>query len=116
VIATGIFNLFGNSSNKLKRNRAQEGDPSFFQAISDRILQRNPSKNLTKSFNQYNRETLDTYAQSPLNNLDNIREISRFLTRVSMPYKLMLQYYASMYEYRYNIIPLTDLTKSMSNK
>ena len=33
-----------------------------------------------------------------------------------MPYKLMLQYYASMYEYRYNITPLTDLTKSMSNK
>ena len=33
-----------------------------------------------------------------------------------MPYKLMLQYYASMYEYRYNITPLTDLTKGMSNK
>ena len=33
-----------------------------------------------------------------------------------MPYKLMLQYYSSMYEYRYNITPLTDLTKSMSNK
>lgn len=33
-----------------------------------------------------------------------------------MPYKLMLQYYASMYEYRYNITPLTDLTKSMSSK
>lgn len=33
-----------------------------------------------------------------------------------MPYKLMLQYYASMYEYKYNITPTADLTKSMSNK
>lgn len=33
-----------------------------------------------------------------------------------MPYKLMLQYYASMYEYRYNLTPLSDLTKGMSGK
>ena len=115
MITTGIFSFIG-SNNKLKRNRAQEADRSFFQSISDRILQRNPSKTLTKSFVQYTRESLDTYAQSPYNNIDNIREISRFLTRVSMPYKLMLQYYASMYEYKYNITPLTDLTKGMSNK
>ena len=33
-----------------------------------------------------------------------------------MVYKLMLQYYASMYEYRYNITPLSDLTKGMTGK
>lgn len=115
MITTGIFNFIG-GNNKLKRSRAQEADTSFFQSISDRILQRNPSKTFTKSFVQYTRESLDTYAQSPLNNIDNIREISRFLTRVSMVYKLMLQYYASMYEYRYNITPLSDLTKGMTGK
>lgn len=33
-----------------------------------------------------------------------------------MPYKLLLQYMASMYEYKYNVVPISDITKPMSNK
>lgn len=32
-----------------------------------------------------------------------------------MPYKLLLQYYASMYEYRYNITPISDYSKAFKS-
>ena len=88
----------------LKRTQAQK---ISFAKIQE-ILQRNVSKTLSKTYTQYNRETLDTYAQSPLNNIDNIREISRYLTRVSMLYKQMISYFSTMPLYTYNITPMFD--------
>lgn len=99
-----------------KRERAQKITEAYFQRLSDEgILTRSPRSNVSKTFVQYTREELDSYTESPLNNIDNIREISRFLTRVSMPYKLLLQYYASMYEYRYNITPISDYSKAFKS-
>lgn len=92
------------------RKRAQK--ISF--AKLNELLQRNVSKNLSKSYTQYTRDLLDTYAQSPLNNIDSIREVSKFLTRVSMLYKLMLQYYSTMPLYTYNITPLSGYVKDFN--
>ena len=88
----------------LSREKSQK---ISFQKIQE-ILQRNVAKTVSKTYVQYNRETLDTYAQSPLNNIDNIREVSRFLTRVSMLYKQMISYFSTMPLYTYNITPLFD--------
>ena len=88
----------------LKRSQAQK---ISFAKIQE-LLQRNVAKTVSKTYTQYNRETLDTYAQSPLNNIDNIREVSRFLTRVSMLYKQMISYFSTMPLYTYNITPMFD--------
>ena len=88
----------------LKRSQAQK---ISFAKIQE-LLQRNVAKTVSKTYTQYNRETLDTYAQSPLNNIDNIREVSRFLTRVSMLYKQMISYFSTMPLYTYNIPPIFD--------
>lgn len=87
-----------------KRDRAQK---ISFEKIKE-LLQRNVTKTVSKTYTQYTRELLDTYAQSPLNNIDNLREISRFLTRVSMLYKQMISYFSTMPLYTYNITPLSD--------
>ena len=88
----------------LSRDRAQK---ISFAKIQE-LLQRNVAKTISKTYTQYNRETLDTYAQSPLNNIDNIREVSRFLTRVSMLYKQMISYFSTMPLYTYTITPLFE--------
>lgn len=88
----------------LSRDRAQKVSYAKIQEL----LQRNVAKTVSKTYIQYNRETLDTYAQSPLNNIDNIREVSRFLTRVSMLYKQMISYFSTMPLYTYNITPMFD--------
>lgn len=94
----------------LLRNRAQKISFAKFQEL----LQRNVNKTISKSYTQYTRDLLDQYAQSPLNNIDNIREVSRFLTRVSMLYKQMISYFSTMPLYTYNITPLADYTKDFN--
>lgn len=90
----------------LKRERAQK---ISFAKIQE-ILQRNVSKTISKSFTQYDYARLEQYAQSPLNNLDNIREVSRYLTRVSMLYQQMILYFSTMPLYTYNITPTSEIT------
>lgn len=92
-----------------KRERAQKVN---FAQIQE-IIQRNVSKTPNKSYTKYTRDLLDSYAANPLGNLDNIREVSRFLTRVSMVYKHMIEYFSTMPLYNYNITPIQDFTKDL---
>lgn len=101
-----IISNSGEPDYTLKRDRAQTVN---FDKIEE-ILQRNVSKTISKTYTQYTRDLLDTYAQSPLTNIDNIREVSRFLTRVSMLYKQMISYFSTMPLYTYNITPLSNYT------
>ena len=95
------------------RERAQKISFAKFQEL----LQRNVGKSFTKTFTTYTKELLRNYIQSPNNNQDNIREISRFLCRYSMLYKKLLMYYPSMPLFYYNITQLNDFTKIIdSNK
>lgn len=68
-----------------------------------RIMMQNVSKTTTKTFVQYTKERLQTYIKNPFTNLDNIRDVSNFLYRVSHNYKKIIEYYALMPLYSYNI-------------
>ena len=48
-----------------------------------RILQQNISKGTSKTYTQYTKEKLQSYIKSPLANIDNLRDISAFLYRIS---------------------------------
>lgn len=93
-----------------KRDRAQKIN---FEKLQE-IIQRNVSRSVSKTYTQYTRSLLDTYTANPATNLNSIIEISRFLTRVSMLYKNMIEYYSTMPLYTYNITPTFDWTKSIS--
>ena len=99
------------SDYELKRERAQKMN---FAKIQE-LLQRNVTKNVSKTFTNYTRDLLDAYIQNPSNNLDNLREISRFLTRVSMIYKHIISYFSTMPLYTYNITPLSDYLKEIDS-
>ena len=106
-IVQKIYTKTDESGYTVSRDRAQKISFAKFQEL----LQRNVTKTVSKSYTQYTRDLLDQYIQSPLNNIDNIREVSRFLTRVSMLYKQMISYFSTMPLYTYNITPLADYTK-----
>ena len=106
-IVQKVYTKTDESGYEVERNRAQKINFAKFQEL----LQRNVTKTVSKTYTQYTRELLDQYVQSPLNNIDNIREVSRFLTRVSMLYKQMISYFSTMPLYTYNITPLADYTK-----
>lgn len=104
---TRIYTKNNDTDYELFRERAQK---ISFNKIQE-IIQHNVSKRSNKTYTQYTREMLAQYAQSPLNNIDNIREVSRFLTRVSILYKNMIHYFSTMPTYVYNITPLSDYDK-----
>lgn len=104
--------ISGNQSDySYKRDRAQIMD--FSKQLE--ILQRNPSKNINKTFTQYTKDLVKTYLQSPATNQDTLRDISRFLWRNSMLYQRMIMYQASMPLYSYNIIQDNDFSKDISS-
>lgn len=102
-----VYTKTDDSDYTLERRQAQKISFAKFQEL----LQRNVNKTVSKTYTQYTRDLLDQYAQSPLNSIDNIREVSRFLTRVSMLYKQMISYFSTMPLYTYNITPLSDFIK-----
>lgn len=88
-----------------KRDRAQK---ISFAKMQD-ILQRNPIRNVNKSFIQYTKDLIKNYVQSPASNQDALREISRFLCRNSMLYQKMIMYLASMPLFHYTITQINNL-------
>ena len=95
------------SSVGTKRERAQVLN---FDKLRELMLQ-NVSKSSNKTYTQYTKELIKQYIQSPYANIDNIREVSRFLSRVSMIYKKILEYYATMPLFYYNVTYISDFTK-----
>ena len=89
-----------------KRDKAQ----TMTFAKMQEILQRNPSRNINKTFTQYTKELVKTYLQAPSQNQDTLREISRFLARNSMLYQKMIMHYATIPLFNYNITPGNDFT------
>ena len=89
---------------KPKREIAQK---LAFEKIKE-LLQRNVSKNVSKTYIQYTRDLLRNYVASPIANQDVLRDISRFLCRNSMLYQKLLFYYSSMPLFYYNITKIND--------
>ena len=68
-----------------------------------RILQQNISKGINRTYAQYTKEKLKSYIKNPLANIDNIRDISNFLYRVSHNYKKIIEYYSYTPLFSYNV-------------
>ena len=91
-----------------KRERAQIVQEDFARRSAKRIEDliislQNPQRNSNRSFIQYTKDLIKQYLQSPIANIDNIRQVSRFLSQVSMLYKKFLSYYATIPMWNYNV-------------
>ena len=84
-----------------------------FEKIQQILLQ-NVSKNSNKTFTQYTKELIKQYLKNPYNYRNEIREVSRYLYRVSSLYKKIVLYYATIPMYYYNVTPAVDFAKSIN--
>lgn len=76
-----------------------------------KLLVQNIKKTTSRTYIPYTKENIQSYLQNPLANLDNIRLVSQFLYRVSSPYKIIINYFAGLGTYSYNVTYHSDLTK-----
>lgn len=70
------------------------------------------TKNKSRSYTIYNKENLRSYMQNPMSNENRLRNLSRFLYRVSQPYRRLLQYNAQQVDLTAMIMsPNIDITQ-----
>lgn len=82
-----------------------------------RLMMQNVGKTQSKTFTQYTKEKIQSYILNPLSNLDNIRDVSQFVYRVSNLYKKVIDYFAGMLVYSYNVVfQSKDWSKNISSK
>lgn len=77
----------------------------------EQILMQNVSKSGSKTFTQYTKSLIKSYLLNPYSYKDSIREVSRYLYRVSTLYKKIVLYYATMPYYYYNVTYKTNFLK-----
>ena len=92
----------------------RESMQSVSFAKMQEILQRNVNRSINATFTHYSKEMIKQYLQSPANNVDNIRAVSRFLCRYSMLYQKIIMYLASMPLFYYNITPISDFNEDIN--
>lgn len=69
------------------------------------------TKTTSKTYTQYNKENYRIYIQNPAGNEKQLRAMSQFLERVSMPYRRILWYYASIPRFYWNLTPKLSLSE-----
>ena len=102
------------------QNELMKSTQKFAQVVNyaelRRLLQQNVSKTSTKTYAQYTKEKLQQYIKNPLSNIDNLRDISAFLYRISHNYKKIIEYYAYTPLFSYNVSYKTpDWSKPQKN-
>lgn len=98
------------SEDEAKR-RYSEFQKMVFQAATQLQFVGNLNKDANITYTQYTKENYRTYVQNPRKNEKELRNMSQFLARVSMPYRRLLWYMASIYCFYWNLTPILDIDK-----
>lgn len=88
----------------------------FSQSQLNALILQKANKEATRSYTKYTKAKVQQYIQNPQSNLNNIRALSEWLERVSMPYRKLLEYYSSMLLYNYQVVPKEDFTSGGSSE
>lgn len=72
----------------------QEYRKELYKRANQAINLLDLTKNQTRSYTIYNKENLRTYMKNPASNENRLRNLSRFLYRVSQPYRRLVNYNA----------------------
>lgn len=81
---------------------------TFSQGQMNSLILQKANKETSRSYTRYTKEKLQQYIQNPQSNVNNIRAVSEWLYRVSMPYRKLIEYYSSMLLYNYQLVPRED--------
>lgn len=74
----------------------------------------NLTKTDTRSYTTFDKEKLRTYMKNPLANASNLRNLSRYLYRMSSSYRRLISYNAEMIDLSYRrVIPKLNLTDEL---
>lgn len=96
-----------NNSQRKKREDIQKFQQIMY-AATNQLQFGNILKVTYPTYTTYTKETYRSYIENPSRNEKELRNMSQFLTRVSMPYKRLLWYMATIYSFYWNLSPKLD--------
>lgn len=90
----------------------KEAQEAHFAKVKEAIQLIDLTKTETRSFTIFNKEKLRQYMQNPKSNESNLRNLSRFLYRVSHNYRRLVSYQAEMVDLTaMTVVPYFDMTE-----
>lgn len=82
-----------------------------YKAALSKLAISDLKKKSNKTYVKYTKELYRSYIENPSSNESNIRNMSNFLYRVSMPYRRFINYLSDIPCFYWNLIPQIDATK-----
>lgn len=97
---------------QMRNYSKEEYRKELFAKASQAMQLLNLQKTETRNYTIYNKENLRTYMQNPYSNENRLRNLSRFLYRVSQPYRRLIHYNAHQVDLTAMVIsPNIDITQ-----
>ena len=100
------------TASEMKEFQKQERRKELFARAQNAIQLLDLTKTQTRTYTIYNKENLRTYMKNPASNENRLRNLSRFLYRVSQPYRRLVNYNAQQVDLTaMTIIPNINFTE-----
>lgn len=89
----------------------------LFESAQNALKLLDLSKTETRTFSTFSKDKLRSYMKNPFANIGNLRALSRFLCRLSYPYRRLILYNAEMIDLSaLSVVPKIDFLKSLNLK
>ena len=89
----------------------------MFKQAQEALRLLDVKKNVSRTFNTFDKSKLRTYMKNPITNYKQLRALSRYLYYRSHSYRRLIHFNASMINLNYrSVIPLIDITKENDKK
>lgn len=98
-----------------RKKKLESFDLAKYQAALSKLMLSDINKKTTKTYTQYTKENYRRYIENIASNESNIRGMSNFLYRASMPYRRFINYLSDIPLFYWNLIPQIDATGNVSN-
>ena len=97
---------------EIKEFQREERRKELYAKAKEAIQRQDITKTQTRSYTIYNKENLRTYMKNPMSNESRLRNFSRFLYRVSQPYRRLVNHMAQQIDLTALMIsPNIDITQ-----
>lgn len=91
----------------------EEKRNELFKKTSEQLKLVDLTKTESRSYSTFSKDKLRLYMKNPMSNRDNIRSLSRYLYRLSQPYRRLIWYNASMIDLNIrSVVPIIDIVKT----
>lgn len=98
-----------------RKEELRKLDQERYAAALSKLILSDVSKKVTRTYTQFTKEKYRTYIENPTNYEKELRNMSNFLYRVSMPYRRFINYLSDIPLFYWNLTPQLDFTGTVAS-